>query len=87
MKRVFALLAVLVLVGCSAAQREASVDAEWDGACLNKSIFGECFSAAGPEQRQCMKGHTFTREQAAERVRLADKRLERLGMTCDGWAP
>lgn len=87
MKRVFALLAVLVLAGCSAAQNVASKDAEWDGACLNKSIFGECFSAAGPEQRECIKGHTFTREQASERVRLADKRLERLGMDCEGWQP
>lgn len=72
----------IVFFGCSAAQTAASVDAQWDGACLAKRTFETC----APDT-ECVRGQTFTAKQIALRVRLANERLERLGMDCDGWKP
>lgn len=69
-------------LGCSAAQTAASVDAQWDGACLAKRTFEIC----APDT-ECLRGQVFTAKQIALRVHLADERLKRIGKTCNGWQP
>jgi len=85
------ILAAFVLVmigGCSSAQDAAAVDTQWDGACFQRAVFADCFRTVGEDARVCWPGApTFTRAQAMLRVKLAGERLDRLGMTCDGWQP
>jgi hypothetical protein len=83
-----AVVLLVLLAGCCSAQLAASADAEWDGACLQRYIFTECFKGDGPKERVCVPDQpAFTLERAQMRVKLAGERLERLGKTCDGWKP
>ena len=79
------LLLAMFLTSCCSAQTEAERDTAWDGVCFQRSIHVECLKQDG-QALVCYRGApTMTREQVLLRVRLADERLLRLGMTCQGW--